>query len=218
MADASDIGVLSAALGRLKIFPLPTAVLLPGSVLPLHIFEPRYRAMIADALASDRVLALAMIEPGYEASYAGRPPLRPICGAGIVEREERLPDGRFNILLRGVARVSIRFEHPPDRLYREVVAELVTGLPPRRHDALELLRRFLFAVAPQVPEAESTALLRLAARASDAGDLADAAAAILVADPQGRQAILEAVEADRRIDHLMAAASTTLRQADGLKH
>jgi uncharacterized protein len=214
--------VVAAALPRLKIFPLPSAVLLPGTVLPLHIFEPRYREMVNDALATDRVLALAMLEPGHEAEYAGRPPIRSVCGAGVIIQEEKLSGGRLNILLRGVARASILEEHPPERRYREAKAQLLEEIPSQRPASLDLLRRFLFALAPRMSKDESTALLTAAARAESASDLADTAAAILLGDVQARQAMLETRETDRRIDALMAAASATLLQSTapdgGLKH
>ena len=111
MDEQSDGARVDAALGRLKVFPLPKAVLLPGSGLPLHVFEPRYRALVEEALESDRVMAVARLAPGWESAYEGRPRLMPVAGAGVIEEHEKLPDGRFNILVRGVARVRIRGEH-----------------------------------------------------------------------------------------------------------
>jgi len=125
----NDIDTGTLALGRLKVCPLPTAVLLPGSALPLHVFEPRYRAMVAEALEGDRVLSVAMLAPGWEQDYEGRPALRPLAGVGIVEEAEKLPDGRYDLLVRGVARARFLGEHAPDKPFREMKAELAEEAP-----------------------------------------------------------------------------------------
>ena len=91
----------------LKVFPLPSAVLFPHAALPLHIFEPRYRDLVRDALAGDKVMALAQLEPGWESQYGERPPLQPMLCAGLIIWHEELPDGRYNILLQGVARARL---------------------------------------------------------------------------------------------------------------
>ena len=72
------------AASSLKVFPLPSAVLFPHTVLPLHIFEPRYRSLVKSALTGDKVMAMAQLEPGYEGSLAGRPRMRPMVCAGII--------------------------------------------------------------------------------------------------------------------------------------
>jgi Lon protease-like protein len=94
----------------LPIFPLPNVVLFPNVFLPLHIFEPRYREMVADALSSDRMIAMALLKPGWEHEYEGRPPVYPIGCSGVITHVDRLDDGRYNIVLRGVERVRILAE------------------------------------------------------------------------------------------------------------
>jgi Lon protease-like protein len=93
------------------LFPLPNVVLFPRAVLPLHVFEDRYRRMTADALCGDRRLAMALLRPGWHASYhataAGRPALEPVVCVGTIVAHERLADGRYNLLLRGDARAKI---------------------------------------------------------------------------------------------------------------
>jgi hypothetical protein len=78
----------------IPLFPLSNVVLFPNVFLPLHIFEPRYRAMIGDALDGDRIVGMVMLQPGYEADYEGRPPVFPIGCAGLITRAEPLGDGR----------------------------------------------------------------------------------------------------------------------------
>src|SRR5438874_10875680 len=91
----------------LPLFPLPNVVLFPNVFLPLHIFEPRYRDMVADALASDRLIGMVLLKPGWERDYEGRPPVYPIGCSGVMTHAARLPHGRYNILLRGVERFRI---------------------------------------------------------------------------------------------------------------
>src|SRR5262245_62493611 len=99
-----------AALAALPIFPLPNCVLLPGGLLPLHVFEPRYRELTRDCLAGHQMMAIARLRPGYEGTYYGRPPVYERCGVGRIICSEELPDGRYALLLRGVARIGIARE------------------------------------------------------------------------------------------------------------
>src|SRR5438105_8136110 len=125
-ATGSDAGAerarVLAALLRVKIFPLPGSVLLPGAAVPLHSFEPRYRKMTRDCAQGDRVLALAQIAPGPMRPTAV-PRVLPMVGVDVLTRVEPLPDGRFNVLLQGVLRARIREEHPLTEPYRQVSAE-----------------------------------------------------------------------------------------------
>lgn len=91
----------------IPVFPLPNAVLFPSAPLGLHVFEPRYRRLTEDVLASDSLMAIALLKPGWERDYQGSPEVHPVACAGIVEEHRRLPDGRFNIRLRGVRRIEI---------------------------------------------------------------------------------------------------------------
>ena len=102
----------------IPIFPLEVTMLFPGVTRPLHIFEPRYRAMVADALKGDRIVGMTTLKPGYEATYDGRPPIYEIGCAGVITEVEELPGGRFNIVLRGVVkfRVTGEDESKPYRL------------------------------------------------------------------------------------------------------
>ena len=94
----------------IPIFPLPNVVLFPQVFLPLHIFEPRYRQMVADALEGDRLIGMVLLRPGWEGKYDGRPPVYPIGCAGVITHHDRLPDGRCNIVLRGLEKFRITGE------------------------------------------------------------------------------------------------------------
>src|SRR4051794_16936820 len=89
------------------IFPLPNAVLFPRCVLPLHIFEDRYKRMAADVLGSHLQIAMALLERGWEKDYHGRPRVDPVVCVGTILSHERLPDGRYNFLLQGHTRARI---------------------------------------------------------------------------------------------------------------
>jgi len=104
----------------IPIFPLPDLTLFPKISRPLHIFEPRYRAMVADALKGDRIIGMVLLRPGYEADYEGRPPVYAIGCAGVITDVQELPDGRFNIVLRGLVKFRITGEDQsrPYRLAR----------------------------------------------------------------------------------------------------
>jgi uncharacterized protein len=110
----------------LPLFPLPNVVLFPGVFLPLHIFEPRYRAMIADALDGDRMIGMTLLKPGFESEYEGRPPIYPVGCAGLITHAERLPDGCFNIVLQGVERFRVAAEDD-SRPYRLAIVERLGG-------------------------------------------------------------------------------------------
>lgn len=101
----------------IPIFPLEITMLFPGVSRPLYIFEPRYRAMVADALKGDRVIGMTTLKPGYEADYAGRPPVYEIGCAGVITDVEELSGGRFNIVLRGLVKFRVTGEDQ-SRSYR----------------------------------------------------------------------------------------------------
>ena len=112
---------------RLPIFALPGVVLMPGTLLPLHIFEPRYRAMVADALSGDRMIGMALMKPGWE--EGGRDPeVFAVGGAGEIVESERLDDGRFNVILHGRFRYRIVREAGVDP-YRQASVETIASIP-----------------------------------------------------------------------------------------
>lgn len=107
----------------IRLFPLAKCILLPHATVPLHIFEPRYRAMTKDALDSDGLVAMATFEgDAYETNYEGTPPIRPAVCVGYIVHHERLFDGRYNMLLQGIARATIEEEHAlSDDGYRSAI-------------------------------------------------------------------------------------------------
>ena len=131
------------------LFPLPNVVLFPDVPLPLHVFEPRYRALVSDVLGSCRTIGIALLKPGYEADYHGRPPIYPMGCAGTIVQEERLDDGRFNIVLQGRERFRV-VEEQGGGPYRLAVVEPLSEQPPSGdHSSLDQLgREVLDAILP----------------------------------------------------------------------
>src|SRR5687768_8983806 len=133
----------------LPIFPLPSVVLFPNVFLPLHIFEPRYRQMIADALSGDRIIGMVLLKPGYEDDYEGRPPIYGTGCSGLITHVERMEDGRYNLVLRGLEKFIVHGEEDPAEgtQYRRAlvttVDEMVAG---SERDALKSERQKLEAL------------------------------------------------------------------------
>jgi uncharacterized protein len=101
----------------IPLFPLPNVVLFPNVCLPLHIFEPRYREMVANTLDGDRIIGMVLLRPGWEGEYEGRPPIYSIGCAGLISHAERTDDGRYNLVLRGLHKFRV-LEEDHSRRYR----------------------------------------------------------------------------------------------------
>ena len=128
---------------RIPVFPLPNVVLFPKTYLPLHIFEPRYRAMVSDAVTSGQCIGMALLKDGWETDYYGHPPVFSMGCVGRLASVQTLADGRSNILLQGLERFAIEREWY-DKAYREATIAVTirgteTSLDP-------LVRRRLFAL------------------------------------------------------------------------
>jgi uncharacterized protein len=108
----------------IPIFPLEVTMLFPGASRPLYIFEARYRAMVADALKGDRIIGMTTLKPGFESNYGGRPPIYEIGCAGVISEVRELPNGRFNIVLRGFTKFRVTGEDD-SRLYRMAQVETI---------------------------------------------------------------------------------------------
>ncbi len=164
------------------LFPLPNVVLFPHVFLPLHIFEPRYREMVRDALAGDRIIGMVLLRAGGGEEEADNPPVYPMGCAGLITHCERLADGRYNIVLRGLYKFSILAEDRT-RSYRrarvETIAEAddVEGL----REGRRRLERLLTGTGSN---------LKLPGGMNDA-DLVNALSQYLEFDPVEKQALLE---------------------------
>lgn len=113
---------------EIPLFPLPNVVLFPAALLPLHIFEPRYRAMITDALEGERLVGMVMLRPGWEPHYEEAPAVYPVGCAGLITHADRLPDGRYNIILRGLEKFRILSERPAREGVEEYRVALIDSI------------------------------------------------------------------------------------------
>ncbi len=132
------------------VFPLPGVFLFPGCVMPLHVFEPRYRQMVQDLLDRPGRLVMGTIADGQKAAN-GAPAVHPVAGLGEIGRHEKLEDGRYLIWLVGLCRVRIR-EVESDRLYRNVAIEPLAEVPVPPEDEAALRERVQTALLSRCEE------------------------------------------------------------------
>jgi Lon protease-like protein len=109
--------------GVVPVFPLPEVVFFPGAILPLHVFEPRYLALVGDARAGEGLIAVATLLPGWEDDSGGAPPFHPLATVGRIDEATDLEDGRMNVRLLGLERVRLDEEFT-DRPYRRARARV----------------------------------------------------------------------------------------------
>lgn len=199
---------------RCRLFPLPDLVFFPHNVLPLHLFEPRYRQMMEDALAGDRLVTMARLRPPTLAGSGGfgTPPIDDVACLGRIIQHERTPDGRYFCLLLGRKRVRLIRELPSDRLYRIAEAVILEDPNPTESEATrtELIRLFRAALERQGPlDADLAGLLE---NLVPLDILTDIVANALSLPFQVKQSLLAEADAGRRAESLLSI----LRKAPGL--
>ena len=142
----------------IPLFPLPDIVLFPRVSLPLHIFEPRYRKMVADAMDGHRTIGMILLRPGWEKDYHGRPPVFASGCAGRIETCEALPDGKYNIVLRGLSRFRVVDEHAGEP-YRLATVEPLPETVEEGTAHLEDARRRVLAAIGKAADGPSIMVL-----------------------------------------------------------
>jgi hypothetical protein len=177
---------LSALPAVIPLFPLGDVVLFPRVPVPLHIFEPRYRKMIADALAGPRVVGMVLLRPGWETDYEGRPPVFDSGCAGRIDHSEELPDGRYNIVLRGLTRFRVREEHAGEPYRLATVEPLADALGPS--EGVDAVRQRVVELISRAAEVPVSAVAR-----PDLSDelFVNALSQSLELDPLEKQALLD---------------------------
>jgi len=193
--------------GKARLFPLPNLVMFPHVMQPLHIFEDRYRALLEEAMADDRLIAMTLLAPGWEKNYDGRPALHPVGCLGRVAASQQQPDGRSNILLLGLRRVRLVEELPARKLFREAEVAVIeddyhTSSAARR-TALqsELLGVFQQALPKMKQTAEQ--MEQLLGRSITLGMLTDIIGYTLELDLKLKQQLLEESNVDARAQTLI---------------
>jgi Lon protease-like protein len=193
-------------LSAVPLFPLPNVVLLPRAVLPLHIFEERYKQMTADAIRGDRLIAMALLLPGWEKDYYQAPAIEPVVCVGTILSHERLPDGRYNFLLQGTARARIVRE-VRKRPYRVATLEAIPETPALEIDLADQRRHLyeLFTDGPLARTSVSSQFAKLLDSEIPTPDVADLLAFNLLDDLRLKQALLADGDVVRRVARTIEA-------------
>lgn len=196
------------------LFPLPGVVLFPGALLPLHIFEERYRDMVADALSGDGKLGIAALRDGYEPYYhTHHAPIHPVVGIGEIVEHECLEQGRYNILLRGECRARVLSESR-ERTYRVARVQPLRSSCSASPDADRRIRdelRRLLARDQRSTQHARRLWLRLLDDVNDLCEVSDLLAAGVCMAPALRQGLLEELDAYRRAQTLLDQLNTLER-------
>ncbi len=194
-------------LARLPLFPLPRVVFFPHTMLPLHVFEPRYQALIAWCIENDWPLAVPLIEPGREDEAEGNPPIVPVAGVGTIGEHQALGGGRYNIILQGVARVRLDEELDPGLPYRLGRYTMLSDDGGDGGDAVDRRVRTTFACLdelklriPPLAKVLDGPLLQV----TDPAVLSDRLSAVLFHDYKLRQGQLECLDVIERFDRIVA--------------
>ncbi len=212
--------------GKERVFPLPNLVLFPHVMQPLHIFEPRYRQLLEDALAGDRLITMALLTPGWQKTYDGRPPLYPMACLGRITTHHRLESGAYNVLLLGLRRVRLVEELPPRVGFREARVEVCEDCYPTE-EAANLaslqwqLRQAFMKILPMLPEAQEQ-LDQILGSDVPLGILTDVISYMLDIDVGDKEALLAECNVHRRtellLEHLSRAAADREAGVSGLAH
>ena len=199
-----ELSELSAdELSCIALFPLPRVALFPGTSIPLHVFEARYRAMIADCMSEPRMcLVVVQLRPGHEAGYEGRPPIYDVAGAGRITACRQNPDGTYDIAVDALCRVLLSELPAADKPYRRararVLPDVNSGAPPDRNE-LSALWSLAAQVTELVRKQRGVPVQLLGSASAPPGRLVDCVADQLIADPVLRQTLLETSDVSARL-------------------
>jgi Lon protease-like protein len=192
--------------GVARLFPLPNLVFFPHVIQPLHIFEPRYRHMTADALASDRLIALVQQEAGWDEKEPTPPKIHRVACLGKIVADQKLADGRYNLLLRGLSRIRIVRELSTGKPYRSAKVELLKDQPCASSQDEAALRHALMQHVPVWFPAKGPVVeqfQRLLESDLTLGALSDIFSFALPLDAQFKQALLEQLDVETRTRTLL---------------
>ncbi|MFZ2491062.1 MAG: LON peptidase substrate-binding domain-containing protein [Thermoanaerobaculia bacterium] len=189
----------------LPLFPLPNIVFFPHTRLPLHVFEPRYRQLVKDALETDGRIGIVLLKPGWEADYFGTPPTFDVGTLGTIEQTVSLDDGRYNMVVRGDIRFRILGEvsRVPYRTARVIAAPETHPTDDeaarRREHLAGLSQQYLHYLPDQatVPEIETVSL----------DSLTNAVIMSLNLDVEEKQNLLEMSEVAARAEEIATELS-----------
>jgi uncharacterized protein len=205
-------GLSQPDLSSVPVFPLPGVVLLPNAVLPLHIFEERYRAMTEAALERDRQIAMALLADGWQQNYYGRPAIEPVVCVGRILTYERLPDGKFNFLLQGHTRARVVRELKTGEPFRRFQLERIADIPADESTLATARRTFLRAFESGVLAGTpiGNTFAKLLSSEMPTCDIADLVAFSCLDDVHAKLKLLGEASIEKRVEatlqHLLASA------------
>jgi uncharacterized protein len=201
LSDSVEVGVLTVPL-----FPLPNVVLFPRAVLPLHIFEERYKAMTTDVLAGERLVAIALLKPGWEKNYHQRPPIESVVCVGQILNSERLADGKYNFLLQGRLRGKIVAEEN-SRPYRVARIERIVETNVMEIDLTNERQRLMemFSGGPMASTTAGKELQKIIASPLPTHEVADLIAFHVLNNITLKQSLLAEPDVARRVCRLVSA-------------
>ena len=217
MRPFADTKELMTAVESMPLFPLPGTVFIPHTLLPLHVFEPRYRDLVDDAMRASGYLAVPRLRPGWERRYDGAPPVFDTAGFGKIVQYEPLPDGRANIVIMGLGRMRIRREVQRDNLYRTAEGLLLSDeFPTAGERALEgaigRLRMMLAQIIAGRPGLAER-LEPLLDKSISGAPMVNGMAHLLLPDVEARQIYLEMDRVDERIEMVETMLADALLNA-----
>ena len=205
--------------GRLRLFPLPDLVMFPHVMQPLHVFEPRYRDLVAAAVADDHLLGMSVLAPGWESNYEGRPRIGRVACLCRIASCRQLADGRYNLFVLGVQRVEIVRELPPEQRFREAEVRLLADCyPTAAASARSALQQQLTATFKQILPTLSDNFEQFAPLLSNdipLGMLTDIVAFALDLGHAVKQQLLEEPSVDHRAEILLARLADPIATAAG---
>ena len=200
LADENEKALLDKvgkAAQRVKLFPLPMVALFPHQGVPLHVFEPRYRKLAQDALSSDGVVALPQTRPHQGPGHV--PEVSRVFGVGIIAEHEQLHEGRYNIVVRGIARARLVQEIASDNLYREAEIEILdedaSGVTA---DDTSALSACLLELSRAATQDTQSVLRKLSLLGNNPGRLADLTAAVML-NPGLHQSVMAELNVKKRL-------------------
>lgn len=213
-----QVAIVESHYESVPVFPLPNFVLFPNTMTRLHVFEPRYRMLTADALSQDRLVVLVGLKPGWEEDYYGSPPVFGVGSLCKIVNEERLEDGRYNLFVHCVARVRVRTIH---RLtpYRTAEVEVIPDHAAEDVEVVEdAVGRLVSCVRGLILElGEQGVVLSSVLTSTRKPDiLTNRLAAALATEPEHKQALLETTSVQARAERLTDLSGELLLRSSEL--
>ena len=199
--------------GIVPVFPLSTVVFFPNTLLPLHIFEPRYRDMLSDSLNSEKIIAMALLKPGWDENYYGSPDVFDVAGMGRIVSSETFSDGRSNIVLYGLKRIKI-LEFIEDKPYRKAKIEILESINGNdesnyRGKLKKIVSDWNDMLGEKYKEHQLNVNLEL-----PLSNLTDVMASLIFTNIFDKQNFLEETNVEKRAEMLLESLETKLQNAE----